>query len=955
MGIYFASKCREYNPSFFGILMALKQSASIQQPKGRSMTESNETNVTPESTSVVTTIHQASPDFSGPLRASNHNTSVTTVNEDRELELALNMTGAGVLPEQVMLVGESDTGFERFQVAGDDDGQKSGWLARNYNEDGVLVAATYGNWKISDKQYGWRFDGFSALPVDEQKAIEESVRIARITAQEHKEKEQKESREVLAKRYDSLALASDHPYLTKKGISVTEGVKVRGSELMIPLHDVNGNLLTAQYIGVDGNKRLAKGCGKKGAFYKIQGDDTVILIAEGYATAVTLNEATGYTTLMAIDCGNLIHVARALRGSKSAIVICGDNDQFTDGNPGTTKAKEAAKASDAVCVFPAFSRLDTRPTDFNDLATLEGVNEVKNQVEMVVELALLRIPAEYEVSNKGVYLKKKDDTRERLCSPLKVLAMTRDRNSKNWGKYIELTDADGVNHKFAVPAELINEPKALLGLLTQYGLSGSINKQNDIATYINLCKPVRRAICTDKVGWKDKSFILPDGMIGESNEAIVVQARGELQDIFEKNGTLEDWKTKVAALCSGNSRMILAVSMAFASPLLHLIGEESGGVHLRCGSSRGKTTSLRLAKSVWGNPTTIQVWRATDNGLESLASLHNNTLLCMDELGQLDPKKAGDAIYMLGNGKGKQRADSSAEARSVKTWNLLFLSTGELSLQEVMKKTGDTTYAGQEVRFIDLPADAGAGFGIFDHIHEYPSSAEFANDVNRNSNNYFGTAGKAFLRFIANNYDSAEVTAKKLVEDFVKNLDIEASDPQVKRVARKFGVIYAGGCLATRSKITGWDVEDVFNSIKQCFTEWLEERGGDGSLEEARTLEEVKKRLRRSSNMFGDRDSALPSAMNQGRESWGHYFDGFYHVFVPAFKEELCKDLPISQVIDVLDKGGFLQKGSKHPTRSQRLMGKTTKVYSISEKILEEALDEDDVVDDETTSTEEDE
>lgn len=78
-----------------------------------------------------------------------------------------------------------------------------------------------------------------------------------------------------------------------------------------------------------------------------------------------------------------------------------------------------------------------------------------------------------------------------------------------------------------------------------------------------------------------------------------------------------------------------------------MLDGESGGFHFRCGSTRGKTTILLLAKSVWGSPNNLPRWRTTANGLEGLADMHNHSLLCLDEFSQLaevSPKVAGEAI-----------------------------------------------------------------------------------------------------------------------------------------------------------------------------------------------------------------------------------------------------------------------------------------------------------------------
>ena len=96
--------------------------------------------------------------------------------------------------------------------------------------------------------------------------------------------------------------------------------------------------------------------------------DDRILIAKGYATAASLHEATDDATVVAFDAGNLKPVAESIRNEYPdvEIIVCADNDDKTPGNPGVTKAKEAAFAIKGKCAVPGISG------DFNDLATSRG-------------------------------------------------------------------------------------------------------------------------------------------------------------------------------------------------------------------------------------------------------------------------------------------------------------------------------------------------------------------------------------------------------------------------------------------------------------------------------------------------------------------------------------------------------------------------------------------------------
>lgn len=186
----------------------------------------------------------------------------------------------------------------------------------------------------------------------------------------------------------------DHPYLLRKQVKAHPGVLVgpwpqrqRDNCLLIPLRTASGMLATVQAIfpePADGrDKDFLKGGAKKGAYFSI-GDlaaAPVIVIAEGYATAATLHEATGYAAVMAVDAGNLRPVAEALRAiyPDRRIIIAADNDRHTEGNPGLTQATAAAQAIHAALAIPEFAA-DESGSDFNDLAALHGIEAVRKAI-----------------------------------------------------------------------------------------------------------------------------------------------------------------------------------------------------------------------------------------------------------------------------------------------------------------------------------------------------------------------------------------------------------------------------------------------------------------------------------------------------------------------------------------------------------------------------------------------
>lgn len=192
--------------------------------------------------------------------------------------------------------------------------------------------------------------------------------------------------------------AESHAYLTAKGINpygarlyrgplVVAGMRCDGC-LVIPIRDAEGLIHSLEFINAQGEKRFLPNGAKQGHYFAIGKPSQKIIICEGYATGGSLYEATGDAVAIAFDAGNLLPVAKALRAKypDTAFLIAADNDQWTEGNPGTTKAKEAAQAVKAGLVCPQFKDVEGKPTDFNDLHHREGLEAVKRQIEKSGEI-----------------------------------------------------------------------------------------------------------------------------------------------------------------------------------------------------------------------------------------------------------------------------------------------------------------------------------------------------------------------------------------------------------------------------------------------------------------------------------------------------------------------------------------------------------------------------------------
>ena len=204
--------------------------------------------------------------------------------------------------------------------------------------------------------------------------------------------------------------------------------------------------------------------------------------------------------------------------------------------------------------------------------------------------------------------------------------------------------------------------------------------------------------------------------------------------------------------------------------------------------------------------------------------MHNDALLPLDEISEVDPRRVGEIVYMLLNGTGKGRANRDVTGRRTPVWRLAVLSSGEVSLAEKLLEAGRRPHAGQEVRLIEIPADAGSGFGLFENLHGEASAGDFANRLKTAALECFGDAARVFIdRLIPRLSDVADIAAHR--DDFIKkHLPTDATG-QVHRVCQCFALVAAAGELATEFGITGWPQGEAERAAARCFSDWLLQRG----------------------------------------------------------------------------------------------------------------------------------
>ena len=291
-----------------------------------------------------------------------------------------------------LLVDRADLAIDgrlhRVDVEGQKRGKKAGWYTCTWLrlDDGrEVVVGAYGVWAGSENQaQKLRFDGASRISDDERRRFKEAQEAAAKAADEERAGRAAEASTRAQQMWRKLPDTGRSPYLQRKGVHA-HGLRFgRDGTVVVPLGNEAGLLVGLQFINGDGDKKFLTGTAKRGAWHQI-GEvqaDTPLVLAEGYATAASIHEATGWPVAVCFDCGNLMPVAKTLKLIFPGVplLVAGDDDHQKPENAGREHATLCARKLGCSVVFPRFQDANGR-TDFNDLQQELGQEEVAAQLK----------------------------------------------------------------------------------------------------------------------------------------------------------------------------------------------------------------------------------------------------------------------------------------------------------------------------------------------------------------------------------------------------------------------------------------------------------------------------------------------------------------------------------------------------------------------------------------------
>jgi uncharacterized protein (DUF927 family) len=317
-------------------------------------------------------------------------------------------------------------------------------------------------------------------------------------------------------------------------------------------------------------------------------------------------------------------------------------------------------------------------------------------------------------------------------------------------------------------------------------------------------------------------------------------------------------------------------------------------------------------------------WKATANSFEEVAQAHNDCLMVIDELGQAEPKTVGDVCYTLSNGQGKSRLGSAK-----RSWRVMFITSGEISLAEQMAKAGEKTMIGQEVRLLEISTDCSAEDGLFENIHRSKSPADFSNRIKRATANHYGMPLQKFLEHLTTNTEAVETRCRAYMDSFLKAVLPQDATGVVPRAALRFALVAAAGELATKLKLTGWKKGEAFRAAKKCFASWLEHHKTFDPV--AMAVDRVQKFIMENNARF----EIVGGGVRLNGSKLGYQKKGKFLILPHVFRDFVCAGTDAEAVADALEHAGYLNtSGRNRKKKQERIEGQLGYFYSVPGSIL---------------------
>ncbi|OOG57992.1 hypothetical protein B0E49_03885 [Polaromonas sp. C04] len=509
----------------------------------------------------------------------------------------------------------------------------------------------------------------------------------------------------------------------------------------------------------------------------------------------------------------------------------------------------------------------------------------------------------------------------------------------------------GVLRRQLVKMAALREPRKLAPVLEGLGLKTPLEPAGlkAIAKYIAAVAELSSVIVIGVEGlhWlgageeRRPIAVLGDTVYGNGAEPVVPVLCGPSG--YAAKGTLQAWQQPFKRLAPGNPLLIFALCFGLAPPLATLTGLPMPGV-LLCGlSSTDKITLTHVIHSLFGPPRDPHQLPHTNISLEMLAARARDLPLVLDELGARGGADVLKAISRLGGGITKAGATASGELREWQELRAAIFATGEVSVAQQARATGDTARAGHEAFLPTIRV--GEHLGVYTDLHGAADEAAFTADVSEAITNNFGVAYPAFVEQLIAKFAGAQEVVQRHWSSYetkvAGDIPLASMTELERRVLAQFTVVALTGRLAVRLEILPLEADAPLAAVRHVFGQWL--AGWRARKEELHVAPLATMRA-----FFKLQEPAVFVPF----EDWEQHLGGSVYVKTHQphgllyllrreyFENELCREHGIEATVKALQHAGLLVSDKRARTLLCRMPGRKdgeadarTPFYAIKEAI----------------------
>lgn len=554
--------------------------------------------------------------------------------------------------------------------------------------------------------------------------------------------------------------------------------------------------------------------------------------------------------------------------------------------------------------------------------TQEDVFETMNSLEKFQEINKDKptIPEPYLVKGKWLYFEKEKKNNKGEVIDISHIYITstppyvteRYKNIESGEFYYELEFEDTKRkYKLPVLARDITQSKYLVELASK-GLEVTQNEAANLVQYLSFYRRFNKIPDYDvatRLGNINGHFISPYDEDKQDNQYKIFNADKGYQaliDAFETKGNIDDYINGVFKPIKDNPMVMMMFYSSLASVLLKDFDVDPFVSEISGRTSSGKTFTLKICASVWGNRKLVTEWNATNVSVERMASFLNSFPLIKDDTRKADnPFRIPSIVYQFSGGQSKGRGNSDRSIDYLEPWNNIMLSSGEVAIPDIAPDK-----AGVAGRVITLQDDP------------FPNTekTEFG-DIAKAMENNHGFLGKLFIKQYSADKDKYKSSFESAVKYFMKQAN---GNEVMNRIARSFALLQIAGEIL--NDIEGFE-HDPYINVNKAHTSMM--KNNKNIDKPKQMLEELLEKLNANRGRI-----VYNKYYHDNVELMAIYKNEFLLVMTPTIKEMLGTEF--NSTVKQWDEKGYLETNNYGKQKNITFAGESQKGYAIKTAIIKE-------------------